>query len=232
MKRCIVENCGKVAEARDMCSRHLKRWQRHGHVGDTRPQDWGRRHSHPMYERWKEIRKRGRVCDEWSDFWLFVEDVGVPPSEAHTLVRLDTNLDYNKGNMLWRPPKFSTKMDKNEYFRKWREEDPEYFKAIYNRSQKSKPYYSKNWHLKRKYGITIEDFKAMLCSQEGVCAICKEFETVKENGRVRALHVDHCHDTGKVRGLLCDSCNRGLGKFKDNPDLLDKAAQYLRKHQE
>ena len=73
----------------------------------------------------------------------------------------------------------------------------------------------------RKYGITQEDYEALFERQEGKCAICR-----KESSK--ALKVDHCHETSRVRGLLCLSCNVGLGHFQDCAELLDLAAKYLR----
>jgi hypothetical protein len=63
----------------------------------------------------------------------------------------------------------------------------------------------------------------MLQQQNGLCAICKKTET----GKTSNLCVDHCHKTGKVRGLLCNNCNKGLGLFKDNPEVLLNASAYL-----
>lgn len=71
-------------------------------------------------------------------------------------------------------------------------------------------------------GITNEDYSRMLDEQNGVCAICHS--PAPERGR---LAVDHNHATGKVRGLLCHSCNYGLGCFKDDPVYLEAAAAYL-----
>ena len=80
----------------------------------------------------------------------------------------------------------------------------------------------------KMYGITLDDYAAMLKSQAGVCAICKCVEVaLGKGGRVKPLAVDHDHDTGKVRGLLCHSCNHGLGVMRDNPALLRAAADYL-----
>lgn len=73
--------------------------------------------------------------------------------------------------------------------------------------------------LNKKYGITQEYYDKMLSDQNGSCAICRVL-------LVRPL-VDHCHKTGKVRGLLCDSCNFGIGSFKDDIDVLERARQYL-----
>lgn len=82
----------------------------------------------------------------------------------------------------------------------------------------------------RKYGITGQDYHDILEKQGGGCAICGN----KDPGdrRLKRFHVDHCHETGKVRGLLCITCNMGIGKFKDNPDYLILAAEYLTKHRE
>ena len=81
--------------------------------------------------------------------------------------------------------------------------------------------------LKRLYGITVEEYDAMLERQGGVCAICAGEET-----RGQRLAVDHCHATGKVRGLLCFSCNTTLGKFNDSQELLARAIKYLQEHQQ
>ena len=79
----------------------------------------------------------------------------------------------------------------------------------------------REYHLERNYGISKAEYIRMLLDQEGVCAICKQPPTKKE------LAVDHDHKTNKVRGLLCIPCNLGLGYFKDNPELVRTAANYL-----
>lgn len=77
--------------------------------------------------------------------------------------------------------------------------------------------------IKKKYGMSVEDFNALHESQGGACAICRTTLTTENRGTV----VDHCHETGRVRGLLCQGCNRGLGLLKDNPEVLVSAAEYL-----
>jgi len=93
------------------------------------------------------------------------------------------------------------------------------------------PEYHKTIWLKKKYGITLEDYNKMLESQNNVCMICGKNETHKHNisSKYVDLAVDHDHSTGKVRGLLCTYCNVGLGAFKDNKELLQKAIEYLNK---
>ncbi len=82
--------------------------------------------------------------------------------------------------------------------------------------------------LKAKYGITSIDYQEMLEKQNGKCAICG---TTNPGGRMGlcgpVFHVDHCHSSGKIRGLLCHSCNVGLGNFNDNVTALANAIAYL-----
>lgn len=68
----------------------------------------------------------------------------------------------------------------------------------------------------------------MLKSQNGVCAICKQPETVRQNNGVVRLNVDHNHDTGQVRGLLCYRCNRLIGHFDNNPKFIEEISKYLK----
>lgn len=82
----------------------------------------------------------------------------------------------------------------------------------------------KGTRLKSEFGINIDIYNEMLKAQNGQCAICGSKFADKAG---RMLHVDHCHKTGKVRGLLCTNCNTGLGKFKDDPSLMLKAIAYL-----
>lgn len=84
----------------------------------------------------------------------------------------------------------------------------------------------REWDYLNKYGITIKEYNTMLKNQNGCCQICGSSTPCKSR-KDENLYVDHCHETGKVRGLLCNSCNRGLGYFKDNSNLLEKAKEYL-----
>ncbi len=81
--------------------------------------------------------------------------------------------------------------------------------------------------IKRLYSLTIEQYNAMLADQRCQCAICaKQHDPTEKRGR---LYVDHDHATGAVRGLLCTACNKGLGCFNDDQDLIKKAIAYLRR---
>ena len=93
-----------------------------------------------------------------------------------------------------------------EYDRRWRTKNPEGVKKR---------------DLKRRYGISKDDLDVLVAAQAGKCKIC-QVET--------ALQVDHSHETKEIRGLLCQKCNKGLGLFKDNPEILRIAAMYLEKN--
>lgn len=80
---------------------------------------------------------------------------------------------------------------------------------------------------KRQYGLTLEQRNAMLLAQDNVCAGCSSPEAGGRHG----WHMDHCHTTGKVRGLLCNGCNLALGHVKDNPHRLRELAAYVERHQ-
>ncbi len=78
------------------------------------------------------------------------------------------------------------------------------------------------YYLKKRYGMTVEQWEKILADQSNGCAICGG-----PSGK-REFSIDHDHHTGLVRGLLCGNCNTGLGIFKDSVDLLDSASHYLR----
>lgn len=133
-------------------------------------------------------------------------------------------------------------MDRKESYRntahKWRSENPERAKEIkeqyYNKNRetilaKQKTYnlMNQNVHRKRtlkKFGITLDDYCKMLEDQNGQCAICGTNRQPK-----KALCVDHDHDTGEIRGLLCMKCNVALGLMDNNIESLQNAINYLRK---
>lgn len=77
----------------------------------------------------------------------------------------------------------------------------------------------KNWNLKRVHKLSIETYEEMCAKQDHKCLICKETPEI--------LYVDHCHKSGKIRGLLCSACNVGLGCFRDKTESLDAAKKYL-----
>lgn len=106
-----------------------------------------------------------------------------------------------------------------------REEVKQKYQAYWVRAKLS----HKDRFFKRTYGISLEDYQNLLKQQNNACAICERQESVldKRTKEPRRLAVDHDHETGTIRGLLCMSCNVGLGKFGDNQETLRKALNYL-----
>lgn len=127
-----------------------------------------------------------------------------------------------------------TPEERAEINRKRREQyasDPEYrekIKAQARENGRLHPNTKRNGRLKATFGITLEDYDRMLASQSGCCAICGITENHVNHPRGRRnFYVDHDHKTGRVRGLLCQNCNFGIGHFRDSTELLRKAANYL-----
>lgn len=103
------------------------------------------------------------------------------------------------------------------------------FKTRVRRGTSSPAAYAKmrDWRLRKVHGINEDEYQAQLGAQRGRCAICGLQAEEAANGR---LDVDHCHDTGAMRGLLCGPCNRGIGQFADDPERVRAAAAYLDRH--
>lgn len=90
----------------------------------------------------------------------------------------------------------------------------------------------RHWWLKKRFGISLIDFRQMLASQDGRCAICmmKLVVSAPRRGRRDLACADHDHDTGQVRGILCNRCNTAIGLLNDNIALLQVALNYLKRH--
>ena len=99
-------------------------------------------------------------------------------------------------------------------------------KALYKRRREEDPEAHtlklRKQTLKKGYGLTLDDFDRMLQEHNHVCAVCGKPESFREN-----LTIDHCHTTGKIRGLLCTNCNSGIGKLGDTSVAVLKAVVYL-----
>lgn len=104
--------------------------------------------------------------------------------------------------------------------RTWRSKQTDYDKRRYQIVKVE----TRERHLVRKYGVTLADYDAMLAAQGGRCAVCL---TTPETQRYGVFHVDHCHASGAVRGLLCRGCNNVLGVVNDDPAALARAIAYL-----
>jgi hypothetical protein len=129
--------------------------------------------------------------------------------------------------MLMKLTEEEKKARKREHDRKWRAANRERERLRAKKYRDTQPEIARervrDATLKAKYGVTASAYSAMLVAQGGKCATCPTEHTVRKK-----LSVDHCHSTGKVRGLLCQPCNMALGLLKDNTDTLLRAVDYLK----
>lgn len=130
---------------------------------------------------------------------------------------------------------------RREYMRQYRLDNPEKIAALqrqnYERNLEARRAYGRTRylgkresHLRIKYGIGMAEYDAMHAAQGGRCAICRADKTGGRGKTPSLFHVDHCHATKKVRGLLCNACNRMIGLGKDDPGILRAGAAYVERH--
>jgi hypothetical protein len=115
-----------------------------------------------------------------------------------------------------------------EYQKQWRETHKEYKKTWFQKhKEKYKKKYKesqKNSFLVKNYGISIEQYNELFLKQNGCCKICGRHQSEFK----RSLAVDHCHDTKKIRGLLCHHCNQGIGAFFEDILIMERAINYIK----
>src|SRR6516164_480191 len=204
-RKCSIETCQNNVVAKDLCDLHYRRLLHHGDVEQGRPTDWGKRDLHPLYNHWTWIRRSNkRIDSRWDDFWTFVKDVGDRPSSIHRIGRVDESRPYGPDNFLWREKKFLQRRNETK---------KDYQRRYMQNYRQTSPDKVRDAELRKRYGIGVEKYDAMVSEQNGLCAICMRAETSTNprTGKPRALAVDHCHRSGHVRKLLCQNCNQGLG---------------------
>ena len=135
----------------------------------------------------------------------------------------------NQGKSIQKPPLCSgcgtTEIDKfyvDASGKRTNKDCKECHKAKAKNRWQAKSVLDKRLTVAHRYGLTAEQYIALADQHGGKCGICGEIPKT-----ARGLHIDHCHATGKVRGLLCHSCNVGIGALRDDPKLLSKALEYL-----
>ncbi len=157
-----------------------------------------------------------------------------------------TTLDFHKDASAPDGLNYSCKVCRNKVSAKYRENNPDRVKAaaksryVVHREKEiercSKWNKDNSAHVAamrrvRVFGISIEDYEEMSKAQNHLCAICFNPETsVHASGTLKTLAIDHDHETGAIRQLLCSRCNRALGGFWDSIEVLSKALEYLKKH--
>lgn len=222
-QRCQIKDCENQAVAGGLCDKHRKRLERHGspEMG-TRPDSWGAIEAHPLSGTWRRLSRFQHydVDPTWrEDFLQFVVDVGDRPSSKHKLFPADETKPFGPGNFVWK--RAITERVAGEDEKTYRSRMLRVYRSVRKEA-------FKGYDLKRMYGLSLKEYEAMRAKQGDRCLICGATEEKMIRGKKLNLAIDHCHATKRIRGLLCADCNRGLGMFKDKPELLERAAQYLR----
>lgn len=221
-KICLREGCDRPSRSRGFCKGCYKTALNRGEiVAFDRRGKVNVKRQHPLYTIWFERKTGDQLCDEWLDFWTFAKHVGEKPGKLFTLVKAREG-KYGPDNFRWRPhlKREAGETKKAWYARKWQAR------------KEANPGWDSSRTMLKKYGITQDDFKRMSLEQNGVCATCYQPETAidAKTGNRKNLSVDHCHKTGRVRGLLCWRCNTMLGRAEDSIELLGQMQAYLRRH--
>lgn len=204
---CSIDGCEGRVEARGLCRKHYGRWYRHG---DPLTAD----------HRTSEHRSRIAGC--------FVEDCDL----VHYAKGLCRN-HYAKSHRL-RPEPFICSFCGAEFKARRHSSEVRYCSAVCKNTARNRDgrgqHSVRRWQFKTKYGISIEDYESLRESQGRACAICGRTDPI---GRVSKfgpdywLHVDHDHETGNVRGLLCSNCNQAIGLLGENVDNVRRVVSYL-----
>ena len=166
---------------------------------------------------WRNFERRDTE-HAWPSFEAFCAEVREIPQRRYAIVAVDVTQPIGPGNFRWALPvdaEHSTRDGMVAYHR------------VVRRANRD---HVRNKQLSADFGIDMSEYLRMLNDQAGVCAICEKAETKSRGHDVRALSVDHDHNTQAVRALLCGNCNQGLGYFCDDPALLRRAVAYLEKY--
>ena len=159
--------------------------------------------------------KNCRICGEWKSFEDFHRASDMRDghrNECKPCFRVSARARYDSATAVARTKQW--RKDNPERFRQWQAE----YRARPERKRRMRDSYCR-----RTFGISADDFDARLAAQGGGCAICGLVPD-----RPASLHLDHDRVTGALRGILCLSCNQALGHFRDDPDVLQRAADYVR----
>lgn len=219
---CQIKDCGRPVVSHGLCDMHRIRLAKHGDPHNAGPDDWGAKSKHPLYNAWLHMRRhRGlhAIDPRWQDDFLqFTVDLGERPSPKHKLFAANDSKPIGPENYVW----------KLSIIQKVDGEDPKTYANRYQRaSRRLNPEAFRGYELKKNYGLSAKQYQEISEKQGHKCAICDQPEGYVIRGKVLSLAVDHDHKTGKIRGLLCAACNKALGLYKDSPDLLRRAIDYL-----
>lgn len=171
---------------------------------------------------WERTLKQNGGVTGWASLDEFIRDVGFAPKRNHVLSPVDKDLVIGPDNFYWAPPvigdfDIKTKEGLVAYRRAHRAANP----MLYRHKE-----------LKKNFDIDLAEYQRKFAAQGGVCAICAQPETAKRGDKVKWLAVDHCHESGAIRDLLCEHCNKLIGFAREDVRVLEGAIAYLRKHKQ
>jgi hypothetical protein len=241
MRICSIPGCGQPYEGHGLCNRHYKKWKKYGdpHAGyERRKNGEGKVHrgfivktygdqrayehvhimsqylGRPLRDDERIRHLNGDRADNRLDNLLLIRLPDCTSSKECTRCHQVKPLDAFAPRGTGRAKRHSACIECNHTRTSELRQDPAVSKRLSERG-----YFSK---IKCQFGLDRDTYSQMLSGQEGKCAICRQLPSKKK------LSVDHCHATGRVRGLLCTTCNSLLGRCKDNPQILRLAVEYLR----
>jgi len=205
---CTEEYCSGNVVSNGLCDKHRMRLERYGQLDTLRSDDWGTRTKHPLYIYWTDTKRREtlNISKEWKEnFWSFVNIVKERPSKNHFLRAVDLNKELGQNNWQW--IEGITKAERH-MVNKAKQRDSE----------------------RNRAKVSAKERESLLIAADNKCEICGEKPNIDDSvtgKKKNKLCVDHCHVTGKLRGILCSNCNIGIGNLKDSTELLRKAILYL-----
>ena len=225
---CSVETCTKEVHAKSLCQAHYRKLKRNGDPTVEMPIGRPRREGSTDHRKLNDEEKERRRMERKAAKTHCVHGHELTPANTYTtgrkqkVCRICRRAAHQKSKGL--PIDMTTPVGPRNGDKTHCKQGHEYNERNTMRkndgSRGCKECTSRNQR-KRAYGLEWETLDAMIVLQTGCCAVCSN---VLEDG---VFHVDHFHDTGQVRGLLCGKCNTGLGQFNDSPALLIAAAEYL-----
>lgn len=229
--QCLFENCDREGDfARGYCQRHYWRLRQSGEMKRQNVVNHGvcsepgckrgtfaknlcsmhyQRNQPALYNTWRNMRSKYKeqFAPEWASFEQFFKDVGERPSPRHQLRRVNPSLPWSAENIFW-------------------------LEAVADTKTVSVAEYSRRWSMRAKYNLTPEEMNEILKSQDHKCPGCgRHFSEIDPStGQPLKMCIDHNHETGDVRGILCDPCNKVLGLASDSVVTLRNLASYLESH--
>ncbi len=220
MFKCKIEGCTSKGRTRCLCKTHYKEWRAaNPNVWHTKPKRV-RVQVNPYRCLWDTRRKD--CVPEWKSLRAFVDGIMPKPEGDYALCKIRKGEPHGPSNFAWRPKivRGPAETKKAHVARQWQEQKIRH------------PLFERHRHLKRRFGLTPEQFDQMKEDQGHACAICKRPETlaIRQDEKPRELAIDHCHETGEIRGLLCFDCNTAIGKFGDSIERIEIAIAYLNQH--